>query len=565
MVNESKVNSLKMTPSRYILSNEANCKYCYKCLRNCPVKAISFHDNYSYVIEEECILCGTCVKTCPQHSKNYKSELEHLKNIIGKPFVVSLAPSFFGNMENPFKILGFLRTMGAIFISETAVGAEFVTNEYIGFFSNTEGPVITTSCPVIVKLVEIYFPRLVNYLFPFVSPAIAHAKFLSHLFGSIPKVFIGPCIAKKEELEKDYDIILTFEELSYFLSERAIDISQYQDRYPDAPYPDRGRMYPVSGGIIFSTNHEPYQHLILEGTRNIMDFFEKFSLDTTDKIIIEASACVGSCLNGPASNNSLNLLQKKQKLKLALQTIESQKNADKKSVKILGSQNVTLNLNKSFSNKSRNFEILEKDIEKILLSMGKDTKEKELDCTGCGYETCRDKAKAVYLNKAEKEMCFAYLVEKVSSVSNKVVDESPNAIIIFKDKEILYVNPSARKLFQNYENEKIVEICEKIHKDGERLHELYINGRTMYFYPKAFSLPDESGKVLLLVDLTELILQKEQMNEIKRRTIEKIEEVLNNQMKLAQDIASILGESIAETKSHFLEFKKYMGEDHADL
>lgn len=557
-----------LTPSKLILSNEANCKYCYKCLRNCPVKAICFHENYSFVIEEECILCGTCVKTCPQASKNYRSDLDKFKNIVGRPFVISLAPSFFGNVDDPFKILGVLKSLGAVFISETAIGAEYVTQEYIKLYSNLQGPVITTSCPVIVKLVEIYFPQLINYLLPVFSPAIAHAKFLSHLFGDIPRVFVGPCIAKKEELEGEYTVVLTLEELKDFINSNNINISEHTEKFPDAPYPDRARMYPTSGGIIFSAREEPYQHLVLEGAKNIIDFFEK--IDPTNfanktKIIIEASACIGGCLNGPAANSALNVLQKRERLNLALQKIEHYKNSENKAIKTLNLKQFPLSLQRNFSNKFRNLHIPEVEIERILLSMGKDTLEKELNCTGCGYETCRDKAKAVYLRKAEKEMCFAYLVEKVSSVSNKVVDESPNAIVIFKENTILYINPSAKKLFQNYEDIAIVDICEKIHNDADRIHELYINGKTMYFYPKAFILPDESGKVLLLVDLTEMVLQKEKMAEIKKKTIEKIEEVLNNQMKLAQDIASILGESIAETKSHFLEFKKYMGEENADL
>lgn len=549
-----------MIPSKYILSNEANCKYCYKCLRNCPVKAISFKDNYSFVVEEECVICGTCVNVCPQNAKNYRKDLEKFERLINKPFVVSIAPSFFGNFDNPFKVLGFIKKLGAVYISETAVGAEFVTQEYKSIYESSSKPLITTSCPVVVRLVELYYPNFIRNLFSVVSPAIAHARFLEHLFGDIPKVFIGPCIAKKEELEDVYNVVFTFKELEAFIRSMNVDVSNHEERIPDPPYPDKSRMYPMSGGILYSADENAYRHIVLEGTKNIMEFLEKFNNVDSEKVIIEASACVGGCLNGPASDNKVSVWEKRRRINHASKIIR-----EKASDKALSIKNYNLSLKRQFVNRYKENYVPVNEIEKILIAMGKTSPEKELNCTGCGYETCREKAKAVYLGKAEKEMCFAYLIEKVSSVSNKVVDESPNAIVIFKDDRILYINTSAKELFKNYTEETILEISERIYNDSERVQELYINGKRMYFYPKTFQLPEESGKVVLFVDITDMVVQRERMDNLKRQTIEKIEEVLNNQMKLAQDIASLLGESIAETKSHFLEFKKHMGEDNVDM
>jgi len=160
---------------------------------------------------------------------------------------------------------------------------------------------------------------------------------------------------------------------------------------------------------------------------------------------------------------------------------------------------------------------------------------------------------------------LAYLVEIVSSVSYKVVDETPNAIVIFKGERITYINTAAKALFEGYTDEKILEICKKVYSKRYKIQELYINSRKVYFYPKTFELPGDGGNVVLFVDITEMVLQRERMDEIKRKSIQKIEEVLNDQMKLAQDIAGLLGESIAETKSHFLEFKNYMEDDDANL
>ncbi len=548
-----------MKQSEYIISNDANCKYCYKCLRNCPVKAISFHDEKSFVIEEECVLCGTCVNVCPQHAKNYRRDLDVFDSIVRKPFVLSVAPSVYAYFDNPFKVFELFKNVGCVYISETAVGAQFVTDAYLKQLANADGPRITTSCPVIVNIVEKYFPQYLGYLMPVVSPAIAHSQFLKHKFGDLPRVFLGPCVAKKEELKEHYDLVLTFEEIEEWIQKEEINLDNYNEKLPDAPYPERTRMYPMTGGILYSANQQPFSHIIIEGTENFIEFLERFDPSTDERVIIEASSCTGGCLNGPVMKKDTNILVKRNALTKYFNILP--KNGDKK----LNTSNYSFNLSKHFTDKNVRIQVSEEEIRQALHLLGKDDKTKELNCTGCGYETCYEKARAVVLGKAEKDMCFAYLVEIVSSVSYKVVDETPNAIVIFKEDRITYINAAAKSLFEGYTDEKILDICKRVYTKHYKIQELYINSRKVYFYPKTFELPGDGGSVVLFVDITEMVLQKEKMDEIKRKSIQKIEEVLNDQMKLAQDIAGLLGESIAETKSHFLEFKNYMEDDDANL
>lgn len=548
-----------MKQSEYIISNDANCKYCYKCLRNCPVKAISFHDEKSFVIEEECVLCGTCVNVCPQHAKNYRRDLDKFDSIINNPFVLSVAPSVYAYFDQPFKIFDMFKNLGCVYISETTVGAQFVTDAYLKQLAIADGPRITTSCPAIVNIVEKYFPQYTNYLMPVVSPAIAHSQLLKYKFGDLPRVFIGPCIAKKEELKEHYNLVLTFDEIEEWIQRKEIDIEDFTEKLPDAPYPERTRMYPVTGGILYSADQQVLEHIVIEGTENFIGFLEKFEPSTHDRVIIEASACIGGCLNGPAMKKDTNILVKRNKLTKYYKILS--KHDDKK----LNTSNYDFNISEHFVDKSIRVNVSEKQIKEVLHLLGKDDKAKELNCTGCGYETCYEKARAVVLGKAEKDMCFAYLVEIVSSVSYKVVDETPNAIVIFKGERITYINAAAKALFEGYTDEKILEICRKVYSKRYKIQELYINSRKVYFYPKTFELPGDGGNVVLFVDITEMVLQKERMDEIKRTSIQKIEEVLNDQMKLAQDIAGLLGESIAETKSHFLEFKNYMEDDDVNL
>ncbi|ANQ53516.1 ferredoxin [Thermosipho affectus] len=517
---------------KFIISNEANCKYCYKCLRNCPVKSISFSDNKSFVIDSECILCGKCIEICPQDAKNYLKNVDLLTKLFGKKFVVSIAPSFFAHFDNPFKVIAFLKKNGAI-VNETSLGAELVSKEYRKFGKS----VISTACPVVVELVEKYFPEKLEFLAPVLSPAIAHAKILRKLFGDLPLVFLGPCIAKKRELEDYFDVVLTFEELEEIL------VNIDTEEYPDPPYPTNGRYYPITSGIVKNVKLE--NHLIVEGIENIKDFLSRLKkLD--NNYFIEMSACVGGCIEGPATRKDISLIEKRVKLNKCIEKLP-------KSDVFL---NLDVNLNRTFSNKKKEMFFSEEEIQNVLNSMGKSDKSKELNCSACGYDTCREKAIAVLSNKAEKEMCVTYLIEKVSSVSNMVVEETPNLIIISQNGKITYKNKIARLIFMSLSNNKVMELIKDI-KDNF-LKEIEINGKLHKFLAKRFILPENSGEVFILTDVTKQLEQEEKMKRLKIQTIEKIEDVLNKQMLLAQEIAGLLGESIAETKSRFMEFKKFM-------
>lgn len=559
-----------MKKSEYIISNDSNCKYCYKCLRNCPVKAISFNGENSFVIEEECILCGTCVGICPQNAKNYRKNIDKFLSIIGKPFIISIAPSFYAHFNRPLNLLGLFKKNGCIYISETSVGAEFVNYEYNKKLGYSKKPLITSSCPVVINLVEKYYPKFIDNLIDFASPAIAHFKFLKLKFQNQPKVFIGPCIGKKEELKDYYDLVLTFEEIDSWINQQNFDLTNFKEELPDHPYPERSRFYPISQGVLYSSGNLNFNNIVIEGLDNIINFFKNFdskdiyskNLDTENNlsingknILIEMSACIGGCLNGPAIRKDKNIVEKKsliQKYSQILSVYEDKK---------INVVDYKIDITKKFYKKYDIPYVSEEKINEFLKSLGKVDPSKELNCTACGYDTCREKAKAVILGKAEKDMCFAYLVEKVSSISNKIVDETPNSIIIFNDDKISYLNPATKKLFDGFKYDFILDFCKKVIKENSKINEININGKKLYLYSKVFEIPEDLQKVILSVDLTEIIKQKEMMNKIKFATIEKIEQVLNEQMKLAQNIAGMLGESIAETKSHFSEFKRQMMED----
>ncbi|AEH50207.1 [Fe-Fe] hydrogenase large subunit C-terminal domain-containing protein [Pseudothermotoga thermarum] len=545
-----------MVDSQYIVSVDANCQYCYKCLRNCFVKSIKFENEKSKVLAEDCILCGDCIEICPQKAKTYRKDIEKLTSILNRPFMVSIAPSFYAHFDQPFKVISFLKSLGATYVGETAVGAEIVSMKYGEIFEKSSGPTISTACPVVVYYVERYQPEIIPYLANVVSPAAAHLEFMKSYFGKFPSVFIGPCIAKKKELEGVYDVVLTFEELDEYIKISKVNLSSFKDVLPDPPYAEKAAFYPITDGINFSTNRKFEDSISISGVRNVAEFLK--NLDISTKIFVELSACDNSCINGPAIRKDLSVVQKKSRI---LKIRNELKSTRKRIIQI----DSNLKLSREFKDRSKKTTYSEEAIKEVLISMGKTDPSKELNCSACGYNTCREKAVAVLEGKAEKEMCLPYLVEKVSSASNKLVEESPNIIFIHKDGKILYKNKMARKYFLNFSENQIMEFISEIERKRLDKINLELFGKHFTFYCKTFELPEESGNVIVLVDVTRENKQKEEISRIKNESIKRIEEVLEKQMLLAQEIASLLGESIAEAKSRFEQFKKIMEESDDNL
>lgn len=532
-----------------IISNEASCMYCYKCLRNCPVKALSFNDGKTKVIEEECIECGTCILVCPQRAKSYSKNLPDFEQLLGKPFLVSIAPSFFAHYDEPYRIISLLKRLGAMIVQETSLGAELVSREYAKEFSKGR-TIITTSCPVVVNLAEKYYPKVLDHLAPYLSPMAAHSAFMKNRYGDFPIVFIGPCIAKKGE-ESWVDVVLTFEELDEFIQENKLKVEELDDEFPTNPYPDRARTYPTSGGINHTVNGEWKNHILVEGLENISRIFSQIE-DIDYDFFIEASACVGSCINGPAIRKDISVLEKRRRIMEHMEKMKTiQKTTD------IGSLYPTLNLSRTFDNKHISIMVNQEEIQEILRSLGKDDPKKQLNCSACGYETCKDKAAAVVLKRAEKEMCVTYLVDKLKAATNRVVEESPNAIIIYKNGSILYKNKAAEQILWNVPQQQLADFLKQIASHPNQIYEIENKGS---FFIKTFRLPQDASEVLLMVDMTKERQQEERLKIIKQETLNKIEQMLSKQMRIAQEIASLLGESIAETKSHFVELRKFMEE-----
>ena len=432
---------------KYLEFKEAKCKNCYKCLKNCPVKAIKIEKNQAKIIEERCILCGKCTLICPQNAKRVHSELEEVKSLLKENKVIaSIAPSFISsfNIKNFSSINEALKKIGFIFGEETARGAQKVIKEYEKLLKGKKYKnFITSCCPAVNNMISIYYPNALKYLAPVDSPAIAHAKILKEENPDCKIVFIGPCIAKKKECKESglIDGVLTFEDLIELFKEKNINIEEKTSN--EKVSWNKERFFPISRGIIKSFDKliDGYEYIAIDGVERCKEALK--GIENLENVFLELNTCQGSCINGPCSLNKDNTaIIANSKIR---NYVKNNSCIDKKTEL---SEEKSINIIHEHKKQNINdIEPTEEQIKEVLAKTGKYTKEDELNCGACGYSTCREKAWAVINGYADIEMCLPYMRERAENMSNEIIKNSPNGIIVIdKDFNIIDMNNKAKNL-----------------------------------------------------------------------------------------------------------------------
>jgi len=413
------------------------CKKCYSCIRNCPAKAIKVENGQAMVVSELCIGCGHCVQVCSQNAKKILSGIDaSIAAINSGKSVACVAPSFVAQYQtcNPGQIVAALKKLGFDEVWEVAYGALLVTDEYKEKILKEGEPktFISTPCPAIVNMVEKHYPDLIQFLVPIVSPIVALGRYLKHLKGKDCRVvFIGPCIAKKEEAHDPMvgnaiNGVLTFPELDQMLEEKGIDPAELPPADWDSPWTGLGRLYPLSGGLLRSASLKldplNYEILTIEGQEDSMDFLDGLNKDKSSIKLVDILFCEG-CISGPMLKSELNRFERQQVV--AQYTKE---NFNQKMEK-LPEVPAGLNLSRSFRNRSSRLpEPTEAQIRAVLTELGKFTPEDELNCGACGYANCREKAVAVFQGLAESKMCLPYLVTNLETHNNHLRKQLTNVL-----------------------------------------------------------------------------------------------------------------------------------------
>lgn len=574
----------------YIRVKEANCKNCYKCLKHCDVKSISYINDRVEVIADQCVLCGHCVNVCPQKAKTVVNDITRILDWLADPavrVVASLAPSYAGlygdaaKGESPAKLRQALRRLGFDAVEETAAGANEVTAEYKRILD--EGSmdcVLTTCCPTVNSLITKYYPSLVPYMAPMVSPVLAHGRMIKARDGADTRVvFVGPCLSKIKEVDdhpESADGVITFRQLDDLLAERGLEPAglpapeEGEECPPVLPTPF-SRIYPVPEGIVRdvklhsrkgfgSSTYNGYRFLSVCGLENVMAFLDELEEGGCGRLFVELNSCEGGCVAGPLIPEARRAAFR---ARLSVEEYAAEQ------FEIMKRTDTDLSL--AFAPEARREDMPdERTIRKILTEIGKPTPDKELNCGSCGYNTCRDKAIAVYRGKAELYMCLPHMIDLSQSLSNVTLSVTPNYIIaVDRDLRIVEFNQMAQKkfgisrqealkadLFEYMDPEDFQEVLDthrnivnkKTHFDSK---ETVVEETLMY-------VPEQDIVIGFFKDITDEEKQKAAAQHARLEAAEMAQKVIDKQMTVAQEIASLLGETTAETKVTLVNLKKQM-------
>lgn len=565
---------------------KAKCKDCYKCVRLCPVKAITIQDEHAKYVAGECILCGQCLEACPQDAITVLSDIEKVKAYIaqGQPVVVSLSPAYLGIYTDaePGQFIEALFQLGFKEIRETAEGAIYVTNEYERLMKEgTMDYIITSACPVINQLVENYYPDMIPYMAPVVTPAVAHGRMLREEFGdSVKIVSITPCLAESKDQLKNaknqgmFDAVITFDELDDWLEEKDIRVEECEQWRHKRINPMINGAYATSGGINMALRAKGgenygYQTMYVEGIAACREVFHSIRHREIGKCFIELSSCVRGCINGPVTGRS-----KRNRFKAHL-TLMDRIMKDFPEAEPLSED---IDLTRVFEKRRAVDQMpTEEEIREILAKIGKDTVEKELNCGACGFRTCREKAIAVYQGKSQIEMCTPYMYQKAQSFSDVIMAVTPSLILTVDEQmRILDFNNAAEVKLGITKAQALKKSLDEI-IDAKHFKEVFekqkskINVRVDYpdygmkTRQNLIYVREQNIVIAIIRDITEEEAQLEKRYKLKMAAVESAQKVINKQMMVAHEIAGLLGETTAETKVTLTKLRDSLLEDGEDM
>lgn len=550
---------------------KSNCKNCYKCIRHCPVKSIRFSGNQAHIIGNECILCGQCFVVCPQNAKEIVDETEKVKVLLqsGNPVYVSLAPSFAANYEGIgiSAMKDALKKLGFADVEETATGAAMVKSEYERILHEEDRDIVISSCCHSVNLlIQKYFPALLPHLANVLSPMQAHCTDIKKRYPNAKTVFIGPCVAKKDEAqhyEGIVDAVLTFEELTAWLESENISLEKQIDKNEES----LERFFPTTGGILktMAQNEPGYTYLAIDGVENCISALRDIENGSVHKCFIEMSACVGSCIGGP--------VMEKQHRSVARDYIAVANYAGSKNFNI--DMPDPADMKKTFSFIERRLKTpSENEIMQVLRQMGKTKASDELNCGSCGYNTCREKAIAILQGKAEVSMCLPYLKDKAENFSDTIFKITPNGLIVLnEDLEVQQLNDAAKKIMNirsssDVLGEQVIRILDpavflNVMNSGKNVYDQRVYLAEYGKYVEQTIVYDKEYRLIICImrDITEEEKDHEKKEALSRQTIETADRVVDKQMRIVQEIASLLGETAAETKIALSKLKESISDE----
>lgn len=547
----------------YTLKQE--CHDCYKCIRECFVKAIKIENGSASVLSDKCIACGRCVTACPSGAKRVRNDIDKVKALISaqKKIYVSLAPTWSGVFELPVpKMVAILKKLGCYAVSETALGAQEVSIKCAQVLNNAQnGLFVSSACPVIVDYIKYYRPEFTDCIVPVASPALTHARILKETYGDdIAVLFIGPCIGKKNEADNHPELIdaaLTFEELNFWINDEYIKTRELEVDANDKFVPEsafEGALYPIEGGMNETMKKVGLNPDITLINVSSLESFEKAltGLDKNKihkKIFVEALACDGGCINGPCVSTA------KSTIAITSEILGKVKYRDE----IPQEPKVVVDIDyKAQPVRKEEFSI--EEMAEAMKRIGKTLEADQLNCAGCGYATCMDLAQALLRGDAEPSMCISYMRKTAMKKASKMLSSMPSAVVMVDKKlNILEANDAFMRAFcgdmydifaarpegvMGAALERLTPFADVFKtslKTGTDIHKEHFRYQNKLYDLNVFTV--EKGEIVgaVISDVTKMEMDREK---IARRA----REVITKNIATVQDIACLLGEHMVETE-----------------
>ncbi len=547
---------------RPIYTEPESCQDCYKCIRECPVKAIRIENNKAYIMEERCVYCGHCTQICPTGAKKVRDGLTRARLTLSKhPKVyLSLAPSYISEFEgvSTSALLAGIRQLGFAGVSETALGAELVSARTDSYLRTAgKGVYISSACPVAVDYIRKYSSEAVPEITPLMSPMLAHAKMLKELYGNdIKVIFAGPCIAKKLEADRRSDLIdvaITFRDLKTWFEKEGVMLEALagsEEKF--VPYRSgMGALYPIEGGMLeglHKADKSPF-YMAFSDLSTIKDVLKNVNPDAySDTIFLELLACKGGCVNGPARLNNISPAVKRYEIVHHSEVGNPREDF------------AHLDLEELFTcdDQTVRSEYTEGDIKQALEAVGKTTPQDELNCSSCGYDSCRDFAVAMLEGRAEDNMCASYMRKIAHDKATVLLQKIPAGVILVNaDLNIVDMNhycavslgPEIEEVYEfcpGMAGAPLSNICSfgnlfrTVLTTGEEIKQRQVKDKDRMWLLSVYNIQPHRLVFGLLQDLEDPNVKKDWI-------IEKTKEVIKNHLSTVQQVAGLLGENAAFT------------------
>ena len=414
-----------------VYTEREKCKGCYACIRNCPAKAIRVREGLAEVIKERCIDCGNCVQICMAKAKLAESDTGIVWQLLGgeEPVIAMLSspfPAAFPEVR-PRRLVTALKKLGFSEVMEDSFGAELVCREYARLIKeNSDKPILSSTCPAVVSYIEKHYPQLIDNLAPTASPMIAMGRVIKRQYNPQAKVvFIGPCVAKKAEAKDEnvtgvVDAVLTFAEMKEMFAAKGINPETEEESQFSGPKPNLGRLFAITGGLlkIAGLSDDIIANEIINacGRDYTLNIVREFAEGNITARFISLCFCEG-CIDGPVIDNDLSVFKRREIISnyTLSQSDPTQTERDIK-------EYAGIDLSRKFTHRGVGLPTpSEEDVQRVLKKIGRVDPHYRMNCGACGYSGCRELAVAVCQGLAEAEMCWPYVLEKLRTTQEDLI------------------------------------------------------------------------------------------------------------------------------------------------